>query len=237
MQRYIQLGKITSGLLHDLSNPLTAVSCALQELAEQKQCKPDRYPDRTTLVLAQRGVKQIEDMLNNAKNQLSNKQTIQYFWINKELEKTIALFHYQCRKHSIRIHVVNNQPLRYRGACNRYHQVVANIVSNAVDALVHIRNRERQITVTQTIVNNQIHLTVQDTGSGITKKNLSRVFTPLFTTKKRTGIGIGLTLVQDIVIQEMNGTIDLSSKPNKGTRITISFPVPSLAIPKFESDS
>jgi signal transduction histidine kinase len=103
---------------------------------------------------------------------------------------------------------------------NRYlfEWVIENICKNAVDAMSGVGSLK--ITLTET-KNNKIAIDISDTGKGISKQNLSKVFTPGFSTKKR-GWGLGLTLAKRIIENYHNGKLFVkNSELNKGTTFRI----------------
>jgi signal transduction histidine kinase len=103
---------------------------------------------------------------------------------------------------------------------NRYlfEWVIENICKNAVDAMAGIGSLS--ITIKEA-KNNQIIIDITDTGKGISKQNLSKVFNPGFSTKKR-GWGLGLTLAKRIIENYHNGKLMVKqSEVNKGTTFRI----------------
>jgi two-component system, sporulation sensor kinase E len=80
-----------------------------------------------------------------------------------------------------------------------------------------------QLTITLASGSTDLAIAFQDTGVGIAPENMGRVFDPYHTTKS-TGSGLGLMIVQRIV-QDHGGHIELMSKPETGTRITIYLPL------------
>jgi signal transduction histidine kinase len=103
---------------------------------------------------------------------------------------------------------------------NRYlfEWVIENICKNAVDAMSGVGSLK--ITLSET-KNNKIAIDISDTGKGISKQNLSKVFTPGFSTKKR-GWGLGLTLAKRIVENYHDGKLFVKhSELNKGTTFRI----------------
>jgi two-component system, sporulation sensor kinase E len=67
-----------------------------------------------------------------------------------------------------------------------------------------------------------VKIEVTDTGVGIKEQNISKIFEPYFSTKE-TGTGLGLAIVKKIV-DDHNGTIDVTSKVNEGTIFTVRLP-------------
>nr|HPJ14916.1 HAMP domain-containing sensor histidine kinase [Spirochaetota bacterium]HPM35880.1 HAMP domain-containing sensor histidine kinase [Spirochaetota bacterium] len=73
--------------------------------------------------------------------------------------------------------------------------------------------------------NDSIIMIYSDNGRGISEENLSKIFTPFFTTKKdKGGTGIGLSLVKNLIEETLKGKIACESVQDKGTMFKISFP-------------
>jgi ligand-binding sensor domain-containing protein/signal transduction histidine kinase len=105
----------------------------------------------------------------------------------------------------------------------KFQQVVMNLCLNAVQAMP----KEGELNIRLYKVRdrgNRVILEVSDTGIGIEKENLEKIFDPLFTTKAPgKGTGLGLFVVKQIV-EEYKGKIDVQSKPGEGSTFKISFP-------------
>ena len=81
-----------------------------------------------------------------------------------------------------------------------------------------------------------VQLEVSDTGHGISEENLDKIFDPFFTTKGTEGTGLGLAIVWGI-IEEHGGDIEVTSKPQQGTRFTIRLPARKSVEPVTEADA
>jgi two-component system sensor histidine kinase HydH len=101
----------------------------------------------------------------------------------------------------------------------RLQNVFSNILSNAIQA---IGNKDGTITFTVSNSEDRILINIHDTGLGISKDVLPRIFDPLFTTKSQ-GTGLGLLSCKNI-IEMHGGIISVSSEHGKGTTFTISLP-------------
>jgi PAS domain S-box-containing protein len=99
-------------------------------------------------------------------------------------------------------------------------QVLLNLVKNATAAMP----TGGKLTIRTESRDNEVYISVRDTGLGIPEENLSKIFEPYFTTKA-TGSGLGLTLVFKI-IREHQGEISVKSREGEGTCFTISLPIP-----------
>jgi CheY-like chemotaxis protein len=121
------------------------------------------------------------------------------------------------------------------GDATQVHQVVANLASNAIQAMpsggtlrmvlaLERTEAPRATTIGAVGAGEHVVLSVADTGSGIAPEIIDRIFDPFFTTKEvGTGTGLGLSLVHGIVTQ-LGGAIDVASTPGAGTTFTVFLP-------------
>ncbi len=105
------------------------------------------------------------------------------------------------------------------------NQVFLNLLVNAGDA-VEATGDKGGISIATAMEDNQVLITVADSGAGIPQKHRDRVFFPFFTTKEKgKGTGQGLSLARRIIEEKHNGTITFESEPGKGTTFIIRLPV------------
>ncbi|WP_017302874.1 ATP-binding protein [Spirulina subsalsa] len=118
-----------------------------------------------------------------------------------------------------------------QGYPGKLNQVFMNLFSNSIDALTTVRlgqsGRKPTITITtEKTESNQIKITFSDTGDGIPEDILPQIFQPFFTTKASDqGTGLGLSMSQEIITQNHNGTITCESKMGQGTTFMIEIPI------------
>ena len=106
------------------------------------------------------------------------------------------------------------------GTPSELHDIITNLLFNAVDALP----RGGTIHIQTQAVEGGVQLTASDTGIGMNEETRSRVFEPFFTTKADVGSGLGLSTVYGIV-RRWGGTITVESQLGKGTLFTLQLPV------------
>lgn len=100
-------------------------------------------------------------------------------------------------------------------------QVFLNLIANAIDAIP----AEGSITISTNKTKDSIEITIADTGTGIPKEVLDRIFEPLFTTKELgKGTGLGLSIVHDI-IEKHGGVIEVETTEGEGTAFHITLPI------------
>ncbi|RME49908.1 MAG: hypothetical protein D6796_04100, partial [Caldilineae bacterium] len=107
------------------------------------------------------------------------------------------------------------------GIADQLKQVFLNISLNAIEAM-QPGGGTLSVGITSDAENEQLAVTFTDTGPGIASENLSKIFEPLFTTK-RSGTGLGLSISYDIV-RAHGGQITVESQPGDGTTFTVWLP-------------
>jgi len=108
------------------------------------------------------------------------------------------------------------------------NQVVLNLIVNAAHAIGERELNMGRITIRTEQVDDQIRLSVEDTGVGIPDEIKNRIFEPFFTTKGAgQGTGQGLAIAHQVVVDRHGGKINVDSKMGKGTTIIIELPIRS----------
>jgi PAS domain S-box-containing protein len=98
-------------------------------------------------------------------------------------------------------------------------RIFQNIIFNAIDAMP----KGGTLTISLVVRNRKVVLSFADTGQGISKDNMAKLFTPFFTTKPK-GTGLGLAICKRLV-EAHRGTISVASKLGRGTTFSLSFPI------------
>lgn len=101
-------------------------------------------------------------------------------------------------------------------------QVILNLCKNAVDAMIDNKEARLEIKTGYEVDSNEMYISIEDNGKGITEEDLKKIGTPFFTTKE-LGTGLGLSVCYKI-IEEHKGRIEVKSKPNVGTNFTVFLP-------------
>ncbi|MCK4889362.1 MAG: hypothetical protein KAS97_05475, partial [Candidatus Aminicenantes bacterium] len=95
-----------------------------------------------------------------------------------------------------------------------------NIIKNGIESM----EEEGDLTISTMVENgDRVKVVFRDTGNGISKKNIGKIFLPLFTMKAK-GIGFGLPITK-MIVENHNGEIVVSSAPDEGTEFTLFFPI------------
>lgn len=144
--------------------------------------------------------------------------------IHEGLDSTLILLQSQIKETKIDIIKEYSNTLQpidcYPGKLN---QVFMNILNNAIQA-IQVNAPEKKILITTTNLDNQVMISIRDTGKGIPHEIQKQIFDPFFTTKdvgKGTGLGLSISLG---IIEKHQGTITLTSELEKGSEFIITLP-------------
>ena len=133
----------------------------------------------------------------------------------------------ECRPlvNSKKINFISNidydEELYLDGDYERLKQVLVNIIKNSIEA-IKVKD-DSYIEINSDIINNKIHIVIEDNGEGIKKEDLKKIQEPFYTTKK-DGTGLGVTLSYEI-IKAHNGSITYTSVYHKWTKVEIVLPL------------
>ncbi|MCX8188657.1 MAG: ATP-binding protein [Nitrososphaeria archaeon] len=212
------LGQMTLMVAHDLRNPLQAIAnynFLLNEAVKYSELPNDLKESFTKYIqLIEKNIFYTNKIVNDlqylgkkeAKLEPVNLQTI----VEEALKQVPKS---ECIK--IILDVDNIQTQLDSVLIIR---ALSNIISNSVQAMPE----GGTLTIKAKLRNTHIEFTVIDTGIGMSEEVKKNLFKPFYTTKSK-GMGLGLTLVKHVVDLHQ-GTIEVESEPNKGTKITIKIP-------------
>lgn len=207
-----ELGRLYEGILHDLSSPLTAILIHLELFAH------DEHRD---LVLS--ASTQIKHMLKLARGTRYN-AGYGSISIQEAIEHARGLQNHRATQSNVRIVTYVAHDTYLYGNKLALQQILNNLIGNAIEAYTDTQQKNKTVTITATQQKHWLTISVHDTGCGIEKSKLKKIFLPFYTTKAN-GTGLGLTLVAQLVTVSFRGRIVATSTPSGGTYITVKLPV------------
>ena len=218
LYRLAEVGKAASGLFHDLANPVTSVMLNLSQLHAELSAT-EMKETRVWLDRALTGTKRLESFIAAARKQMQNREVKDEFSLSQEITQTIDVLNFKARHQKVKVlFIPPPQEIVTYGNPLKFSQVMANLISNAIDAYDGLKTKNRQVEVRLWQDEELISITVQDWGTGIPAENRHHIFKPLFTTKSpEKGSGIGLAISRDIVENDFRGELTVSSVPHKGS--------------------
>jgi len=212
-------GRIAANIAHEIRNPLTNVALSAQQLEKSIKSKDPIITDYIGMIRknTERANYLITELLNSARPPKLNMQS---YDIHKVLEDVLQST--KAKINSQRIKVLKRfefRPFKVNIDREQIGRVFSNIIINAIDAMP----KGGELTITTEAGGNTFVMKIQDTGNGIFEEDIIKIFDPFFSSKSK-GVGLGLTICYGIVVSH-RGTIEVKSKPKKGTVFTISLPV------------
>ncbi|MHB9118988.1 MAG: PAS domain-containing sensor histidine kinase [Burkholderiales bacterium] len=249
-EKMASLGRLVAGVAHELNNPISFVLgnvYALQRYRERiltyinaihggacaEECEELRKTLRIDRVLLDLGPL-IEGTVEGAERTRDIVQDLRRFSaVDKEETKLFDLadvtrnaVHWATRDAKSALRVSLNlppQPMPVLGTAGQMQQVVVNLVQNAADATLGLR--QSTLSVSGRVKAGKCLLEFHDNGPGIDASHLSRVFDPFFTTKPvGKGVGLGLSISYGIV-ERHGGTLSAANHPGGGAVFTLTLPL------------
>lgn len=226
-ERLASLGQLSSGIAHEIRNPLAGIRLFLDILGDPEKFdrstqEKEILNDLTSNVDRISGI--IQRVLDFSKTSIGSREK---FDLNQLVGETVALCEARIRKSKITLELALSQELPLiLGDPIQLQQVTNNLILNAIEAM----DPGGTLTVTTDYRpsvrpenKGRLRLQVADTGHGIDTGNLENIFNPFFTTKP-TGTGLGLAISHNI-IEKHNGIMSVRSEIGQGTVFTVELPV------------
>jgi two-component system NtrC family sensor kinase len=218
--RLATIGMLAAGVAHELNEPLGNI-LGFAQLAKKCPGLPDSAGhDIGKIETASLQAREIIQKLLVFARQTSPHKT--HVNLNQVVQDGLYFFEARCAKEGIElIRLLSPDLPEITADPGQLNQLLVNLVVNALQSMPGTG----KITVQTRFSNNSVYLIVKDTGIGMNKEILNKIFVPFFTTKDvGHGTGLGLPVVYGIVTAH-GGTIDVKSKPGCGTRFEIRLPV------------
>jgi two-component system NtrC family sensor kinase len=219
-EKLAAMGRLTSQIAHELNNPLYGIMNTLELL--KTEIAPDNKR-RKILEMALSETIRLSDllrkMLSFSKPDQEERHPVE---INSVLDEILLLHEKQLKENDINMVSSFAEGLGLVNASkNQLRQVFLNMVANARDAMPN----GGTFTVTTGGDRNNVIIEIADTGMGIRKENIDKIFDSFFTTKGEVkGVGLGLSVCYGF-IKDHGGDIEVKSQEGVGTTFTITLPV------------
>jgi signal transduction histidine kinase len=225
VDQYTEIARLAGGLAHEIKNPLSTIRLNMDLLAEE-YAGSDSPRDRRALrkvAIVQRECQRLQDLLDGFLSYAKLRRlNIEPSELNGQVRRILDFFRPKAAKAGIELvdYLASDLPtvLLDREA---FHAALLNLVLNAEQAMPE----GGQLVVRTYGTADGVALDLIDTGCGIDEKTVPHVFDAFFSTKPG-GSGLGLPTTRKI-IEAHGGQISVDSEPGRGTRFTITLPVPA----------
>jgi signal transduction histidine kinase/ABC-type amino acid transport substrate-binding protein len=231
------LGKLSSGIAHEIRTPLTSIRVTVQSLEKQLDLDEDQRED---FALVKREIDRINENVTRFLDfARPATPTFKFFDLNSLLRETLNLFQPQIKAKGADVQFTTADEMpEIEGDEKLLRQVFLNIILNALEAIpemgvvaISIRRfekvgeesgGEKKISLPGT-GSGFVEVLIADNGGGILPQDQSYIFDPFFTTKE-SGTGLGLSIAFSIV-EGHHGWIEVENRPDTGTAFKVVIPV------------
>ena len=218
--RLATIGMLAAGVAHELNEPLANILGFAQLAKKGDGVLGSVKQDIEKIEAASLHAREIIQKLLLFSRQAPPKKT--QVNLNQVVEDGLYFFEARCAKEGIElIRLLSADVPEITADPAQLNQLLVNLVVNSLQSM----SGTGRITVETRLCNSNVYLIVEDTGAGMSKEVLEKIFVPFFTTKDvGQGTGLGLPVVHGIVTAH-GGSIDVESKVGHGTRFEIQLPV------------
>lgn len=239
-ERFAAAGQLATTVAHEINSPLQGIFSLVDLMKENDDTDTETLEEINAI---ENGLKSIRKTVKNLMD-LNRPSGLEktHIYINKIIEDTLSLFHTQVAKKGgiIKLDLAPDLPYILASPQLLSH-VFINFINNSLEAMTQdvpagtAKPRIPEITIHTSIHDGTLLIRFQDNGPGITQEVMPNLFTPFFTTKKKLGMGVGLTICSE-TIQEHGGTLKAGNADTGGAIFTITLPVSNCPQPPPRSD-
>jgi PAS domain S-box-containing protein len=224
-QKMESIGTLAAGVAHEVGNPLASISALVQVV--QRSTDDQFIKEKLELVKSQvtRISKIIRDLVDFSR---PSNYELQLTDINQNVSEAIEIIKVGTKAKNIYFKIsLNDKVPLLPLVADQIQQVFVNILLNAVDAILELNppNHDSIILAKTDVSEDNVIITFEDDGVGISEDNINKIFEPFYTTKKEgRGTGLGLWVSYGI-IKSFQGDIIVESTEGAGTMFKILLPI------------
>jgi len=214
-ERMAMLGRMASVLAHEIRNPLGSIKGFAQYLKEHLGKTDERTEKSINIIIDESKRLELltEDLLIYARIDELRTEKIDVISLIRDVITSLAV-----KEREILINFNLPERLMIVSDKEKLRQVIFNLLQNSIDAI----GSKGKISLSVKEDDHFVEITVSDTGKGIGRDEIERIFTPFYTTKVR-GTGLGLAIV-DKLVKVLGGSIRVESEPNQYTTFIMRVP-------------
>lgn len=227
VHRFAEFGRLSGGLFHDLINPLTTVILNVGKIKEDHKNSCNLENLDYDLDQALKASNRMGNFINAVRKQIKTPGQKELFSPKQETEEAVSVLDYKAKHNKVTITLEADKNIKLTGDPIKFNQIVTNLVSNAIDSY-HQREGvlSQKVLINLTTKDNLMVLSVKDYGTGISQDNILKIFEPFFSTKVDSGgLGLGLSLIKNLIEKDFNGEIEVISQLTQGSEFIVKIPI------------
>lgn len=218
------LGELTGGIAHEFNNVLTPI-IGFTEILKKEVTASTYLLDLIDLIQSSaldgaKIVKRIQEFTNAKRSDTEIINIDEAIRRSFDITKPKWNIEFKLHNKPVNIQYNLNSAKFVKGISTEIREVFINLITNALDAMPY----GGLITVSSYNYGQNVVIKFKDSGVGMDKDVMKRIFQPFFTTKNERGNGLGLAIVYNI-IKNMNGNIEVASQNANGAEFTITLPI------------
>jgi len=217
------VGLLAAGIAHEINNPLEVIS----NYANYLMINPQEGEIESIVQKIQEEVRYISSIINNLMSfSESGTNLSEEVNLNTTINSLLNLVRYKAKSRNIDIKFKScNENICFNSSENEIKLVLLNLIKNSFEAMPNGGNiyiEADEININQ---NENVRITLRDSGKGIDENNLSDIYLPFFSTKKENGENMGLGLyICYTIIKKYNGSLHVKNIENSGCEFSITIP-------------
>ena len=221
------LGEMAGGVAHEINNPLAIISGRLAQINRILDKEPlDRQGADKHLKSIAQTVTRIASIVKGLRafSRTGDEEPFEEFSINKSISDTLSLGGERLRSEGVDIRWQPSADFTVKARTVQISQILLNLVNNARDALRDIAKGEKWLLIETRQHESVVEIAVSDSGPGISKENLEKIWQPFFTTRP-VGAGTGLGLSISLGLARENGGELMLDRKSPQTRFVLTLPL------------
>lgn len=231
-EKMAAIGSLASAIGHEVSNPLAAISGIAEFIVDETR-RDERPSSKAIGEFAASILKQTERIIAIMRQMATltapHSPQPELLDLNALIQSTWSFLSYDKRLRGVNLELdLDPDVPAVSAVADHITQILMNLLINAADAMDHIAEPgQRRIRVVTRVVDDEVELSIEDNGRGMTPEVLAKAFDDSFTTKPAgKGRGIGLFICKSL-IEDAGGSVVLESAIDKGTTATLRLPLGS----------
>jgi signal transduction histidine kinase len=216
-ERLAEIGIMSAGIAHEVNNPLSVMLGKAEMILEEEDPEHIKKYARDIIKYSRKASDIVKRITFYSRAASSPGMRVN---VNDQLKEAIKISKYSVNFDKVELLTDCQDVPLISGNAGEIEQVFVNLLNNAVEAM----QGTGRLSVATRHEDGSVVVTIKDTGPGIEKEHLNKLFTPFFTTKDPgKGTGLGLNIVHKIITNH-RGSISVESEEGKGTAFIVRFP-------------
>ncbi|MGE8203211.1 ATP-binding protein [Heyndrickxia sp. NPDC080065] len=215
-EKFNVIGQLAASVAHEIRNPMTSIRGFMQILqSSSRLSSSEKEYTKICIEEVDRANSIIADYLALGKNHSNEKCKLDIISEIKQAVRSLSSF---ATLNNVQLNFTQRLPIYLIGNSSRVQQLFINLIKNGIEA----SNGNGEIDIEVTMDEKHVYISISDDGEGMSKETIENFGLPFYSTKEK-GTGLGL-MVSRQIIDEMSGSIDVTSTKGIGTLLRITFP-------------